>query len=499
MPRRRNHLAQSAILLLLTAAIFAVDAFTRLDTAIAVMYVVVLLLASPVWPRRYTLALGAACVLLTMGAYVIAHGPRVAPSSTGRALVSVTAIAIATWLVIQRRQATDRLRQREQALRRSQAFLAGAQRLTRTGSFGIRVPDGTMVWSEEAARIFGYPGDAAPDLERVLAHTLPEDRPLVTAALRRTLACEGHIDVAHRLQLPDGTIRHVHVLAEASYDNDGRCEYLGAVTDVTARVEAEQQLHASHVQLAHAARVSMLGELAASVAHEVNQPLTAIVANAQAGRRWLGRAQPDIGEALAALDGVNQASERAVQVIRRIRALARRTGPEHVALDLNALVQDTLELLQRELERRPLALSVELAPGLPPVMGDRIELQQVLINLVMNALQAMDGLPDNRLELRRLELRRLELRTHQDGGMAHVSVRDSGPGIADADGARLFEPFFSTKADGMGLGLPICRSIITRHGGRIAARATPPGSTFSVELPVHQEAPTHEQQSDALP
>jgi PAS domain S-box-containing protein len=391
--------------------------------------------------------------------------------------------------VLQRQQATDRLRQREQALRRSQAFLAGAQRLSRTGSFGIRVPDGAMVWSEEAARIFGYPGGEAPDLDRVLAHTLPEDRPLVTAALRRTMACEGHIDVAHRLLLPDGTIRHVHVLAEASYDADGRCEYLGAVTDVTARVEAEQQLHASHVQLAHAARVSMLGELAASVAHEVNQPLTAIVANAQAGRRWLGRAQPDIAEALAALDGIVQASERAGQVVRRIRALARRTEPEHVALDLNALVQDTVELLQRELDRRPLALRVELAPGLAPVMGDRIELQQVLINLVMNALQAMDGLPDNRLDLR----------TRQDDGMARVSVRDSGPGIADADGARLFEPFFSTKADGMGLGLPICRSIIARHGGRIAARSTPPGSTFSFDLPIHQEAPLHEQQSDAFP
>jgi PAS domain S-box-containing protein len=488
MPRRRNHPAQSAILLL-TAAIFAIDAFTRLDTAIAVMYVVVLLLASPVWPRRYTLVLGAACVLLTMGAYVVAHGLHVAPSSAGRALVSISAIAITTWLAIQRQQATDRLRQREQALRRSQAFLAGAQRLTRTGSFGIRVPDGAMVWSEEAARIFGYPGDEVPDMDRIVARTLPEDRPLVTAAYRRTLACEGHIDVAHRLLLPDGTIRHVHVLAEASYDNDGRCEYLGAITDVTARVEAEQELHASHVQLAHAARVSMLGELAASVAHEVNQPLTAIVANAQAGRRWLGRAQPDLGEALAALDGIVQASERAGQVIRRIRALARRTEPEHVALDLNTLVQDTVELLQRELDRRPLALRVDLAPGLPAVMGDRIELQQVLINLVMNALQAMDGLPDNRLELR----------TRQDGGMVHVSVRDSGPGIADADGARLFEPFFSTKADGMGLGLPICRSIIARHGGRIAARSTPPGSTFGVELPIHQEAPRHEQQSDALP
>jgi PAS domain S-box-containing protein len=489
MHRRAGRPAHTATLLLLTAAIFAIDAFTRLNTAIAVMYIVVLLLASPLWPRRSTLALGTACVLLTLAAYLIEHGLSLRPGPTGRALVSIAAIAFATWLVLQRQLATDQLRRREQALRRSRGFLAGAQRLTRTGSFSIRVPDGAMVWSEEAARIFGYPGNAAPDLDRVLARTLPEDRPLVAAALRRTLACQGPVDLAHRLLLPDGAVRHVHVLAVASYDNDGHCEYLGAITDVTARVEAEQQLHASHVQLAHAARVSLLGELAASVAHEVNQPLTAIVANAQAGRRWLNRADPDVGEALGALDGIVAASERAGQVVRRIRALARRTEREHVTLDLNALVQETVDLLQRELERRPLTLRVELAPALPPVTGDRIELQQVLINLVMNALQAMDGLPNNRLEVR----------TRQDDGMARVSVHDSGPGIADADGARLFEPFFSTKADGMGLGLPICRSIIARHGGRIAARSTPPGATFSFELPIHQETALHAQQSDALP
>lgn len=487
MSRHPGHPWQSAALVLLTAAIFAIDSFTHLDSAIAVMYVVVVLLASSLWGRGRMLALCAACIVLALGAYLIEHGTQVEPASAGRILVSLAAIAITTWLALQRQQAIDRLRQRQEALRRSQAFLAGAQHLTHTGSFGIRVSDGFMVWSAEAARIFGYPDDTQPTRERVLERTLADDRPLVRDAFRRALDCGGALDLVHRLQLPGGAVRHVHVLAEASYDEHGNCEYLGAISDLTERIEAEQQLHQSHVQLAHATRVSMLGELAASVAHEVNQPLTAIAANAQAGRRWLARAEPDIEEALAALDGIVQASERASQVIRRIRALARRAEPEHVPLDLNGLVQETLDMLKREVERRPLELRVELAPGLPPVCGDRVELQQVLINLVMNALQAMEAGPPAGTAPR------LDVRTVADRGRVRVSVRDGGPGIADADAERLFTPFFTTKADGMGMGLSICRSIIAQHGGQIAARGTPPGSTFSFELPALQETPAHEQ------
>lgn len=484
MPRRHVHPAQTFALILLTFAIFAIDAFTRLDTAIAVMYIVVLMIASSLWPRRATLALGTCCVVLTMTAYLISHGLHLAPSPAGRALVSIAAIAIATWLGLQRQQAIDGLRQRQEALRRSEAFLAGAQRLTRTGSFGIKTPSAAMVWSDEAARIFGYGPEVTPTMELVLERTLPEDRAAVRAAFGRALGCEGVVELVHRLLLPDGTVRHVHVLAELSQDEYGECEYLGAITDITERIESEQQLHASQIQLAHAARVSTLGELAASVAHEVNQPLTAILANAKAARRWLGRAEPDVGEAQAALDGIVQASERASQVIRRIRAMARRSDPEHRAIDLNQLVQETLDLLQREIDRLPLELRVDLAPGLPEVVGDRVELQQVLINLVMNALQAMGAAGG---------AARLEVRTLQSDGKVRLSVRDSGPGIADADCARLFEPFFSTKSDGMGLGLSICRSIITKHGGQIGARSTPPGSTFSVELPAIQEMQTHEQ------
>lgn len=474
---------QSAVLVLLTAAIFGVDAFTRLDTAIAVMYVVVILLASSIWPRRWMTLLGAACMLLTLGAYLFAHGLTVHPSPAGRMIVSMAAIGITAWLAQQRQRGVDLLRERQNALRRSQAFLAGAQRLTRTGSFGIKVPSGEMTWSDEARRIFGYPDDVAAGIAPILARTHVDDRSSVRAAFQRALRSEGAIDFEHRLLFEDGTLRHVHVLAEISQDHDGNSEYLGAITDITERVQAEQDLHASHVQLAHAARVSMLGEMAASVAHEVNQPLTAIAANAQAGKRWLARAEPDIGEAQYSLDGIIQASTRAAQVIQRIRALARRAEPEHVPVSLNPLIEETLELLQREFDRSGFVLHTDLAPGLPPVHGNRVELQQVLINLVMNAIQAAEA------ARAAPGARRLDVRSAIDQGRVYVSVRDHGPGIAASDCETLFTPFFSTKEEGMGLGLSICRSIISQHGGHIGARNAAPGCVFSFDLPVMQAVP----------
>jgi two-component system sensor kinase FixL len=477
MRQRSRRPWQSAVLLILTAAIFGVDAFTRLDTAIAVMYVVVILLAASIWPRVWLSILGAACMLLTMGAYLFAHGLTVEPSSAGRMVVSIAAIGITAWLAQQRQRGIDMLRERQDALRRSQAFLAGAQRLTHTGSFGIRVPGGDMTWSDEATRIFGYGPDVVPGIGPILRRTHADDHAAVHAAFQRALRSEGAIDFVHRLLFEDGTLRHVHVLAEASHDEDGNCEYLGAITDITERIQAEHDLHASHVQLAHAARVSMLGEMAASVAHEVNQPLTAIAANAQAGKRWLARAQPDIGEAQYSFEGIIQASTRAGQVIQRIRALARRAEPEHLPINLNALIQETLELLQREFDRAGFDAHVDLAPALPAVHGNRVELQQVLINLVMNAFQAAETMPagENR--------RRLDLHSTVADGRVRVSVRDYGPGIAASDCDSLFTPFFSTKEEGMGLGLSICRSIIDQHGGQIGAQRMAPGSVFSFVLP----------------
>lgn len=465
---------QSAVLVLLTTAIFGVDAFTRLDTAIAVMYVVVILLAAAIWPPAWMLILGGTCMLLTLIAYFFSHGPHFNPSPAGRMIVSMAAIGITAWLAQQRQRGINMLRERQDALRRSQAFLAGAQRLTHTGSFGIRVPGGEMTWSDETARIFGYGDGVVPGIAPILARTHVDDRGIVRDAFNSALQCQGAINLQHKLLFDDGTVRHVQVLAVASRDADGNCEYLGALTDITARVRAEHDLHASHVQLAHAARVSMLGEMAASIAHEVNQPLTAIAAYAHAGKRWLARAEPNIGEAQASLDGIIQASVRSGQVIGRIRALARRADPEHMPVDVNLLITETLELLQREFERSAFALHLALAPTLPPVVGNRVELQQVLINLVMNAFQAAGTVTG---------ARRLDVASSLENGRVQFSVRDYGPGILEADCTRLFMPFFSTKEEGMGLGLSICRSIISQHAGNIDAHNTAPGVAFHVDLP----------------
>jgi C4-dicarboxylate-specific signal transduction histidine kinase len=248
-------------------------------------------------------------------------------------------------------------------------------------------------------------------------------------------------------------------------------------TDVTAATAAREELHQAQSALAHAGRVSTLGELSASIAHEVNQPLAAIITNGEAALRWLARAEPDLGEARDALKRVIQDGERASEVIRRIRALTRKSEQNTALLDLNAVVADSLALVEREIAGRGVVLSLDLVRDLPPVQADRIQLQQVLINLLLNALQAMDAVAP--------EARRLNLRSFaDDGGNAVLAVEDSGPGFDAETASKLFSAFFTTKASGMGMGLSICRSIVEACGGRIwATRNAGAGATFHVLLP----------------
>jgi C4-dicarboxylate-specific signal transduction histidine kinase len=243
-------------------------------------------------------------------------------------------------------------------------------------------------------------------------------------------------------------------------------------------VLAEQALHRSQVHLAHVTRVTMLGEMAASIAHEVNQPLAAISANGQACLRWLGRPQPEVDEARAAVASLLDASARATDVISSIRALARKSEPQHLALDLSAVAVEAVELVRRELASHQIALMLELAGDLPPVCGDRVQLQQVMINLMMNAMQAMQSCAPGQAVL--------TVQTERAGdGAVQFSVSDSGPGISPLHLPKLFDAFFSSRADGMGMGLAICRSIVDAHGGRIWAHSPPgAGATFQFSLPV---------------
>jgi len=249
------------------------------------------------------------------------------------------------------------------------------------------------------------------------------------------------------------------------------------VIDISERVRAQRQLHDLQAEFAHAARVSMLGELTASIAHEVNQPLAAIATNASAGMRWLSRPQPDLDELRSINTRVVADAQRAAAIIARVRDMAMRRAPEVQALSINTVVEEALLFLRHESQGKGVAMELELSPDLPGVLADRTQLQQVVVNLAANAIQAMAAAEGPR---------EVRVRTGPDGeGRVAVRMSDTGPGVSPENLPRLFDSFFTTKAQGMGMGLAICRSIIESHGGTISARnnADGPGACFAFTLP----------------
>jgi PAS domain S-box-containing protein len=258
-------------------------------------------------------------------------------------------------------------------------------------------------------------------------------------------------------------------------------EGVAFVLDLTERKHVQGALRDAQANLAHVVRVTTLGELAASIAHEVNQPLGAVVNAAAACLRWLDRATPDLDEARRAVGWITTEANRATEVIRRVRALAKKTDLEMVPLDINHVVREVVALVQRELTSHQASLRMELAPALPMILGDRVQLQQVIINLVMNGAEAMQSVTDRPRELM--------IRSSQDETQqVLVSVTDCGVGISAENADRLFNAFFTTKSGGMGMGLSICRSIMEAHGGRLWATASMPhGATFQFTLPVNAE------------
>jgi PAS domain S-box-containing protein len=365
----------------------------------------------------------------------------------------------------------------EVALRRSEAYLDHAQQLSRTGSFARDIATGDLVWSKEIYRMLGIDPSVHPSLDLVMQRVPAEDRDVVRKELGRPVQGAQRLDVEHRWVMPDGSIKQLHIRARRVSYGAGEEEMVGAVMDVTEARQAQEALAEAQAQLAHANRVATLGALAASIAHDVNQPLAAIVANCEANLRWLDRPAPQLDMVREGLEQTIADAERASSVVNRIRALARKDSSEHRLTDLNAVVDDVVRLVQREIAAHQVALRLELAPGLPAVLGDRVQLQQLIINLVINGIQAMAGL-DGRP-------RRLTIRSERnESGEVRLSVEDSGTGIDPANANRLFDAFYTTKSGGMGLGLSICRSIVEAHGGRIsAANHAGGGARFSFTLP----------------
>ena len=357
-----------------------------------------------------------------------------------------------------------------------EAYLAEAQRLSHTGSFGWN-PSSGFIWSDETFQIFGFDRGTSPTIETVIDRTHPEDVERVRQFIEGEPRDGKDYDLEHRLLMPDGSVKYLHVVAHPLRAEAGERAFIGAVMDVTAAKRAEEAVQEAQAALAHVTRMATLGELTAWITHEVNQPLTGIVTNGAACLRWLDKAPPALDEARRSVEDMISDARRASEVIHRIRALSKKTDAEKVPLDINDVIREGSRLVQREAITHGASLRLELAPELPSILGDRVQLQQVIINLVINAIQAMASVTDRP--------RTLLIRSQQsEDGRVLVAVRDSGTGIEAKSVNKLFKAFFTTKPSGMGMGLSICRTIIEAHSGQVsAANNSGPGATFQLILP----------------
>ncbi len=373
-------------------------------------------------------------------------------------------------------------KQAEKTLRESEAYLAEAQKLSRTGSWAWNPVTGeNRYWSDECFRLLGFdPAEGMPPFETFVQRIHPDDRPIVAEKLERATRERGEYEVDYRIIHPGGVIRDIHAIGHPVLSPSGELvELVGTGIDVTERKRAEEErerLRQAHAELARVNRITTMGELTASLAHEVNQPIAAAATNARTSVRWLTREHPDLEEACAAAMRVVKDVTRASEIISRIRVLFHKGTPEWELVDLNSVIGEMGLLLSSEAARHNISVLTELAVDLPRVMGDRVQLQQVLMNLMMNGIDAMKDMSG---------ARELAIKSQRaDNEQVLVSVSDIGVGLPPEQTEQIFNAFFTTKSHGTGMGLRISRSIVESHGGRLwAAANSPRGARFCFTLP----------------
>ena len=369
------------------------------------------------------------------------------------------------------------------ALQRSEAFLTEGQRLSQTGTFSWRAATDEITWSEQLYRIFEFDVGVPVTLELIRTRVHPEDLSLIEK-MRDQAGGGDDFEWQYRLMMPDRSIKYLHAVARAIRDQDGQLEYIAAIQDVTARRLSEDALDRARAQLAQVARVASLGVLAASIAHELSQPLAGIITNAGTCLRMLGADPPNFDGARETARRTIRDGNRASEVITRLRALFRKNELTLESVDLNEATREVIALSSTDLQRNRVVLRSELAEDLPTITGDRIQLQQVVLNLLRNASDAMVDVYDRP--------RHLLIRTERDNAdHVRLTVRDNGAGLDRQSEDHVFDAFYTTKSCGMGIGLSVSRSIIERHQGRLwAAPNDGPGSTFSFSIPLAPQSIT---------
>jgi signal transduction histidine kinase len=512
--RRRWH---RLLALLLGAVVFLVDTLTDVTGAIAVLYVLVMLVASDAIPRRGLILLALACAGLTVLSFSLSHGLGADVSAMTRLGISLAAIVVTAALLLRDQASKRSLMRAHTALARSetryrsifeqarfslweQDFSAVRDRLTSLRHQGVR---DLAVYAREhpeftrdCARLIRTVdiNDATVELLRIRSRVdglgsierfLPADDPALLEVLIAVAEGHGRFEGRARLVAADGAVRTVLLGISFPEEADEFGRVVVGMVDVTEREQLQQTQMAAQAELARASRAATVGALSASIAHEINQPLGAVVMNAQTCLRWLGKDPPDVEAAVRAAERAVRDGRRAAEIVQRTRGQLVRDERSDAAIDLRVLVEETVLLLEAELDVHAARVVMRFAPSVPPVRADRVALQQVLINLMTNGAHAMADTPAAAREL----TIGVDGPAGPDAAEVRVSVRDRGRGIADDVHAKLFEPFFTTKRGGMGMGLAICRSTVESYGGRLTAENHEEGgAVFAFALPADQDA-----------